>query len=92
MHFLDHTWIFVMNLINVYIPSNILQILMNTVVHAYAFKSSLVSRVFSRIGTSLSTCIQTLAAWPSVHVIALLSSGIEDDPQQPVRTILIAQM
>ena len=34
-----------MNLINVYIPSNILQILMNTLVHAWAFISSLVSRV-----------------------------------------------
>ena len=45
MHFLDHIWTFVTNLINVYIPSNILQILMNAVVHAQAFISSLVSRV-----------------------------------------------
>ena len=38
------------NLINVYIPSNVLQILMN-VVHAQAFISSLVSRDFDRILT-----------------------------------------
>ena len=43
-----------MNLINVYIPSNILQILMNAVVHAQAFISSLVSRVNWQVVLNLS--------------------------------------
>ena len=46
MHFLDHIWTFVTDvLVNVYIYSIILQILMNMVVHVEAFISGLVSRV-----------------------------------------------
>ena len=60
MHFLDHIWTFVTNLINVYIPSNILQILMNAVVHAQAFISSLVSHVY------------ILSFWPSAEFIRIL--------------------
>ena len=44
MHFLDHIWTFVTDVVNVYIYSIILQILMNMVVHVEAFKSGLVSR------------------------------------------------
>ena len=43
MHFLDHIWTFVTDVVNVYIYSIILQILMNMVVHVDAFKSGLVS-------------------------------------------------
>ena len=47
MHFLDHIWTFVTDVVNVYIYSIILQILMNMVEHVEAFKSGLVSRVMS---------------------------------------------
>ena len=45
MHFLDQIWTFVTDVVNVYIYSIILQILMNMVVHVEAFISGLVSRV-----------------------------------------------
>ena len=48
MHFLDHIWTFVTDVINVYIDSIILQILMNMVVHVEAFKSGLVLCVWWR--------------------------------------------
>ena len=47
MHFLDHIWTFVTDVVNVYIYSIILQILMNMVEHVEAFKSGLVSRDIS---------------------------------------------
>ena len=45
MHFLDHIWTFVTDVVNVYIYSIILQIVMNMVVHVEALISGLVSRV-----------------------------------------------
>ena len=52
MHFLDHIWTFMTDVVNVYIYSIILQILMNMVVHAEAFKSGLVSRVSPKVDHS----------------------------------------
>ena len=49
MHFLDHIWTFVTDVVNVYIYSIILQILMNMVVHVEAFQSSLVLCVMSQL-------------------------------------------
>ena len=54
MHFLDHIWTFVTDVVNVYIYSIILQILMNMVVHVEAFKSGLVSR--GLIGRWMTVC------------------------------------
>ena len=45
MHLLDQIWTFVTDVVNVYIYSIILQILMNMVVHVEAFISGIVWRV-----------------------------------------------
>ena len=66
MHFLDHIWTFVTDVVNVYIYSIILQILMNMVVHIEAFKSGLVSRAGYRRSKYVNS-VKHRIAWSLSH-------------------------